>query len=72
MVTVDNRSVDNDTKSDIGFKLGRCSRCNSTNLIISDEKIICNHCNNWTWLDDAKHSCWNGYIVEQNERDDKK
>ena len=52
------------TKNDIGFKLGHCSRCNSNNLEIRDSKVICKDCNNWTWLEDAKHSCWNGYVVE--------
>jgi hypothetical protein len=54
-------SATENKKSDIGFKLGRCSRCASHDLSIIGEKIICRKCNDWAWLDDAKYSCWNGY-----------
>ena len=40
------------------YTLGNCSCCNSTNIIITDKKIVCLDCGNWTWLEDAINSCW--------------
>lgn len=45
------------------FKIGHCSRCNSTNLSVMGNRVICNDCNDWQWLEDAIDSCWNGFIM---------
>lgn len=53
------------------FKSGHCSRCNSQNIIVVNNKVICQDCNDWAWLEDAIDSCWNGYTnKDQNNSDD--
>lgn len=62
MVTTNGLIAENPSKIKKKYKTGHCSRCNSINLVVKEDMVICNNCNNWTWLDDAIDSCWNGYV----------
>jgi hypothetical protein len=52
----------NETKM---YKIGHCSRCNSQNIEVTTDKVICRDCNDWAWFEDAIFSCWNGYVYEE-------
>ena len=46
------------------MRLGTCSCCKSEKITLrySEQNkqgmITCDNCGNWTWLEDAKNSCW--------------
>ena len=62
MIDCDNDYIKDEIVEEIKFKPGNCSRCNYTNLTVMNNKILCKDGNNWSWLEDAKYSCWNKYI----------
>lgn len=41
------------------FTKGHCSCCQSTNIAIKGQIIVCLDCNDWEWFEDAINSCWN-------------
>lgn len=47
-----------ENKMEKEYELGSCPRCQKTDLVITDKKIICKSCNNWSWLEDARNSSW--------------
>ena len=49
------------------YKLGCCSRCGSTNIVVHNEIVECMDCHDWEWFEDAIDSCWNGYIEADSE-----
>lgn len=56
--------LEGENKMEKEYELGNCPRCQKTDLVIADKKVICKSCSNWSWLEDAYNSSW---LKELNE-----